>query len=250
MKKYGLVGYPLEHSFSAKYFNDKFSREGVMDCGYVNYPLENISLLRSLFLKDPCLAGVNVTIPYKIGVIEYLDSIDETALATGAVNVVKSYRKPAGLILKGFNTDVYGFKFSLPADIACQRGKAIVLGTGGASLAVIHVLKKLGFELIMVSRTGKKGGITYEELTGDQTGGATMIVNTTPLGMYPDVNRKPEIPYEYLQAHQLLYDLVYNPELTSFLKEGRKRGCRVMNGLRMLQIQADKSWDIWKDETV
>ena len=250
MRRFGLTGFPLGHSFSAKYFAGKFRDEAITDCEYVNYPLSDISIVRDLFLKDKSLEGLNVTIPDKKSVIQYIDEIDQEASLIGAVNVIKAYREGNQVKLKGFNTDAYGFAVSLPDDIKKRVGKVLVLGSGGAAAAIIHALSMSGFSPLVVSRSGLPGTIAYDRLSPQLISEAVMIVNATPLGMYPDTEGRPEIDYDSLQPEQLLYDLVYNPLTTSFMKEGAARGCRTMNGLKMLENQADRAWEIWNDSSL
>jgi len=250
MRRFGLTGFPLTHSFSAKYFSEKFASQKITDSEYLNFPIREIKEIRTLFEKDPHLCGVNVTIPHKKTVIGLLDLVEPVASSIGAVNVVKAYRKGSELCLKGFNTDIPGFRESLPSDISERGGVAIVLGSGGASQAVIHALRSLGFAVVVVSRTSGPENIGYHDLTETTIKNANLIVNTTPLGMFPDINNSPNINYEYLSDSTFLYDLIYNPETTRFMSEGLKRGCRVMNGRKMLEIQADKSWEIWNDDSV
>lgn len=248
MRKFGLIGYPLGHSFSKKYFTEKFSHENLSDCSYELYPLESIDLLPSLLKKEPSLCGLNVTIPYKSAVIRFLDSITDEASAIGAVNVVKVHRQGGKMLLSGFNSDVTGFHDSVMPFLGKTRGNAIVLGTGGSSKAVRFVLEKIGMHIISVSRIRSKEAIAYEDLDKELISTSTLIVNTTPLGMFPDTDSKPPIDYDALTKDQILYDLVYNPERTSFLREGEKRGCSIVSGLKMLHLQAERSWEIWNNE--
>lgn len=248
MRKFGLIGYPLGHSFSKKYFTDKFSREHLDDCSYELFPLKSIDLLFPLLGKETSLCGLNVTIPYKSQVIGFLDSVSDEAAEIGAVNVIKIRRNTGKIILSGFNSDVTGFRYSLLPVLGKSKGNAIVLGTGGSSKAVCHVLDKLGMNVIKVSRNPGQGLMTYRDLDNKMIGQAILIVNTTPLGMFPDIESKPPLDYNSLTQDQILYDLVYNPQMTAFLKEGEKRGCKVISGLEMLHIQAERSWQIWNDE--
>jgi shikimate dehydrogenase len=247
MRHLGLTGFPLGHSFSPGYFNNKFKQENVTDCRYVLYPVKSAREIKTLFDSDNLLEGLNVTIPWKQEVIKYLDAIDESAKDAGAVNVIKAYRSGNSLSLKGFNTDVYGFMTSLPAEVAERTSMAIVLGSGGASSAVACALRKLNIQYVVVSRKPAPEKIPYQELTADLIAGSGLIINATPLGMFPDTDGKPEIDYASLSPDNFLYDLVYNPVITRFMEEGIKRGCRVMNGQRMLELQADRAWDIWND---
>lgn len=249
--KYGLIGYPLSHSFSKKYFTEKFEKENISDCEYNLYPIDNIDQLPQLIADNPALCGLNITIPYKESVIPYLDELDETAKAVGAVNCIKivsgTEYKVSRLI--GFNTDVYGFRQSIKPFLEIQHERALILGTGGASKAVAFVLKEIGIECFFVSRNKEQDSgnkiFLYEELTDYIISAFKLIVNTTPLGMYPNVNVAPEIPYQSLLPSHLLYDLVYNPAETEFLKRGKLQGASTVNGLSMLHLQAEEAWTIW-----
>jgi shikimate dehydrogenase len=249
MRRFGLVGYPLGHSFSQKYFTEKFSRESISDCVYQNYPIEKIELFPGL-LKDTDLHGLNVTIPYKTRVIHYLTDIDPDAENVGAVNVVKISYKQGKKVIKGFNSDIYGFRETIIPHLRKSGDKALVLGTGGASLAVGYVFKTLGIPYVKASILGEPQTISYEEINKDLLGEYRIIVNTTPLGMHPSVGTYPAISYAHLTKDHLLYDLVYNPEMTIFLRKGEERGCTVIGGLKMLHAQAERSWDIWNDPSL
>lgn len=245
MKRYGLAGYPLGHSFSAGYFAEKFIRLGLKECEYLNYPVTSAEKIRPLFEADPELMGLNVTIPYKKSVIGYIDTLDREAELSGSVNVIKPCRKSGGLILIGFNTDIFGFRESLPAGYRTGGGLAMVLGTGGASGAVRFALKEMGYELLTISREKERGDLTYDQVTPEIVAKSRLIVNSTPAGMHPDVGGAPPLDYDMLTGRQLLFDLVYNPAVTRFMREGTSRGCSVINGLRMLHLQADRAWEIW-----
>ncbi|MFC2113622.1 shikimate dehydrogenase family protein [Bacteroidota bacterium] len=238
----GLIGYPLSHSFSEKYFTEKFRKEGIGDFYYRNFPIQEIGSLISLIQDEPGLVGLNVTIPYKEQVIEYLDDIDDEAREVGAVNTILISRDSGKVFLKGFNTDVYGFRESLYPLLQGQHKNALVLGTGGASKAICHVLDQMGIAFQYVSRTYKPGHLEYKDLCLSIIRNSTLIINTTPLGTYPDVSKFPDIPYDILGAEHLLYDLVYNPPETAFLRLGKQKGAAVKNGLEMLELQA---WEIW-----
>ncbi|KAA3640402.1 MAG: shikimate dehydrogenase [Bacteroidetes bacterium] len=244
MRLFGLIGYPLSHSFSKKYFTEKFEKEGILNCRYELFPLESIEKFPELVKIQPDLAGLNVTIPYKELVIPFLDELDEAAEAVGAVNTI---RKKDGK-LKGFNTDIYGFEQSL-VNLLDTRDhkpeKALVLGTGGAAKAVIYVLKKLNIDSHTVSRHAGKGYFTYDDLNDHIIGEHRLIINTTPLGMSPNINNLPLIPYPSLGPEHFLFDLVYNPAITAFLAKGKNAGAAISNGLEMLYLQAEKAWDIW-----
>lgn len=239
--QYGLIGRRLGHSFSELFFREKFDRENI-DASYSLYPLESIRELPAL-LASSGLRGFNVTIPYKEEVIPYLDSLDPEAEAVGAINCVKI----TDGMLRGYNTDIYGFRNSLLEFIGDLRPSALVLGTGGAAKAVAHVLKDLGIDHISISRSGRHGTVTYDCLADDpdMISGHKLVVNTTPLGMYPNVNYAPDIPYALLSPEYYLFDLVYNPQQTLFMKKGAEMGAHVINGYNMLVGQAERSWDIW-----
>jgi shikimate dehydrogenase len=250
MRKFGLIGYPLGHSFSKKYFTEKFLAERISDCVYENFPQDNISLLPELIRSEPGLSGVNVTIPYKSEVFRFLNSVSAEAREIGAVNVIKIHRVDYDFKLSGFNTDYSGFTGSLIPYLKIVSGEAVVLGTGGSSKAVCFALRKLGMKIIQVSRKASPGIITYSVLSDDIIKNADLIVNTTPLGMFPDISGKPQINYNALNSRTILFDLVYNPGITSFLQEGKDRGCVSLNGLQMLHLQAEQSWEIWNDDNL
>lgn len=247
MKKYGLIGYPLKHSFSIGYFNERFQNEGI-DAEYVNYEIASIDWFESVVLNNPEIQGLNVTIPYKEQVIPFLDSLDpKTAGAVGAVNVIRVIRDGEKVKLVGFNSDIVGFTKSIEPMIAAeQHTHALILGTGGASKAVYHGLKSLGIASMFVSRNQRNDSTyTYEELTPEIMAQYKVIVNCTPVGMFPHTRECPEIPYEMLTENHILYDLIYNPSDTTFMKKGRQHGAKVKNGLEMLILQAEVSWEIW-----
>lgn len=241
MRRFGLIGYPLGHSFSKKYFTDKFEREGITGNAYELYPLEHIGQLENLLGSNPDLAGLNVTIPYKEQVIAFLDSMSPVVEEIGACNCI---RIEDGR-LKGHNTDVIGFSRSLMPKLKPYHEQALILGTGGSAKAVAYTLKDLGIPFLQVSRTPNEGMIGYEEIDQSMLESHTLLINTTPVGMHPDVMKAPAIPYEFIGADHYLFDLVYNPEMTRFLQEGALRGAAVENGSDMLVIQAEASWEIW-----
>lgn len=243
MKTYGLIGYPLGHSFSAGYFAEKFADEGIADCQYVNFPLESIEQLSEMLGRETDLQGFNVTIPYKQAVFSFLDDLSDEARRIGAVNCVKI--TPRGLI--GFNTDAYGFSRSLLNLIGERRPQTLVLGTGGASKAVGYVLERLGITYRLVSRSPLPGGLTYGQLSPEIVRAHPLIVNTTPLGTYPQAEGCPALPYEALGPQHFLFDLVYNPPVTEFLRRGAAQGAATQNGYDMLRGQAEKAWEIWND---
>ncbi|NDV81184.1 shikimate dehydrogenase [Bacteroides sp. 51] len=244
MQKYGLIGYPLRHSFSIGYFNEKFHAEGI-DAEYLNFEIPTINDFMEVILENPTLAGLNVTIPYKEQVIPFLDELEKDTAAIGAVNVIKITRVKGKIKLKGYNSDIIGFTQSIEPLLQPQHKKALILGTGGSSKAVFHGLKNLGVEGLHVSRTAQKGAITYEEITPEIMDEYKVIVNCTPVGMYPKVDFCPDIPYQYLTPDHLLYDLLYNPNITLFMKKGEAQGAVTKNGLEMLLLQAFAAWEIW-----
>ncbi len=241
MKTFGLTGYPLGHSFSAEWFAEKFRSEGIEDARYINLPLENINGLRQM-VKDNDLAGFNVTFPHKQSIIPFLDEFSPEAIAIGAVNCVVNNSGR----LKGYNTDWQGFSLSLERFIGKENIRALVLGSGGSSKAVAYALSESGIDYTIISREKGKG-ISYHGLDETVISSNLLIVNTTPLGMYPHINSKPGIPYNFLRPAHYLYDLVYNPPLTAFLSEGQKRGCHTKNGMEMLRLQAELSWKIFSE---
>ncbi|WP_018341438.1 shikimate dehydrogenase family protein [Cytophaga aurantiaca] len=243
MKTYGLIGYRLSHSFSKKYFNEKFLKENISDCVYENFPLDSIKEFTELLQNTPNLKGCNVTIPYKEEIIPYLDELDVAAKEIGAVNVVKIL--PNGKLV-GYNSDYYGFKTSLQKFIPADKShRALILGTGGAAKAVAVALKDLEIPYQYVSRSKGAGTISYDEMDVNVLKQHSIIINTSPLGMYPDVDSFPAIPYQFLTDKHYLYDLVYNPEVTAFMRKGKQHGAHVVNGLEMLIGQAEKAWEIW-----
>ena len=238
MKKYGLIGYPLSHSFSPSFFAKKFDNEGITDCEYKAYPIQHVLEVQQLMEEG--ILGFNVTIPYKEDIIDFMDDLDPTAGGVGAVNCVKR----VGSKWWGYNTDVYGFKTSVLDHIGEDfDGRAMVLGTGGAAKAVLFALKELNIPHSIVSR--KPGLMTYEQITNNDIAKHQLIINCTPIGMYPKITESPKLPYDALTEQHMLYDLVYNPKVTKFLEEGLKRGSKVKNGEDMLILQAEKSWEIW-----
>lgn len=244
-EEYGLIGYPLGHSFSKNFFNEKFASEGV-DAVYNNFEISNIKLLPKLLKLHPDLRGLNVTIPYKQQLLPYLDELSPEAKQIGAVNVVKITHIGNKTHLKGMNSDVVGFKRSIEPLLEPHHKAALVLGTGGAARAIHYGLEQLGVKAQYVSRTKKTGCITYEEITPEVIRQYPVIVNCTPLGMYPRVNECPPLPYEAMDKYCLLYDLIYNPDQTLFLKRGLQHGAVVKNGLEMLLLQAYVSWEMWQ----
>jgi len=248
MDKYGLIGFPLEHSFSKDYFNNKFAAEGI-DAEYVNFSIASIAELKSIIQNNPDLKGLNVTIPYKEQVIPYLDKLNEDARLIGAVNVIRIKHKKKKTKLKGYNSDIIGFKQSIEPLLKPYHQRALVLGTGGAAKAVFYGLKQLGLEAIYVSRQKKSAEIlTYSELSQEMMETHNLIVNCTPVGMWPKVDDCPDIPYQWLTDKHFLYDLLYNPDETLFMQKGVEQGAFVKNGLEMLLLQAFAGWEIWTKE--
>ena len=245
MNRYGLIGYPLSHSFSKRYFAQKFERESVTDAVYELFPLETIEDLPSLLQKHRDLIGLNVTIPYKQRVIPLLDRLDPVAKRIGAVNTIKI--NPASSERVGYNSDYYGFKQSLEGWLAGKKVlQALVLGTGGASRAVVCALQDVGITYMYASRQSSSEAISYQALRQDRSlADFPLIINTTPLGMSPQVDTAPDLAYAQLTPEHFCYDLVYNPEETLFMKRSREQGAQTKNGLEMLHLQAEKSWEIW-----
>jgi len=238
---YGLIGYPLTHSFSAGYFSEKFSA-GYIHAVYHNFPLENISQFPDLLQQQPHLKGLNVTIPHKQAIIPYLDQLSEEATKIGAVNCI-SFSEGK---LTGHNTDVTGFRESLRPLLRTGHQKALILGTGGASLAVAYALDQLGIAYLKVSRQPSSTTIGYGNISPEIVAAHTVIINTTPLGTYPSIDSFPDFPYSLLGPQHLLYDLVYNPAETAFLTFGKRQGAMTKNGLEMLHLQAEAAWQIWQ----
>lgn len=244
MHKLGLLGKNISYSFSRNYFKEKFEREGITDVTYQNFDIEDITLLPSIIKETQGLRGLNVTIPYKQAVMPYLNKIDKKAKAIGAVNTIR-VKKNGKLV--GYNTDCYGFKKSLKPHLKSHHKKALILGTGGASKAVAFVLKKLKIKFDYVSRTASKQvRFTYDDLNESIINEFEIIINCTPLGTFPNIENCPNIPYEGVSEKHILYDLIYNPLETKFLKLGKARKATTINGLKMLELQAEKSWDTWR----
>ena len=247
MDKYGLIGFPLGHSFSKNFFNEKFAKEGI-DAQYINFEIPSIEEFPNIIADNSELRGLNVTIPYKQQVMRYLDAISPEAEAIGAINVIKVENIAGNTRLTGYNSDVIGFVNSLRPLLQPHHKKALILGTGGASKAVNYGLtEKLGIETLFVSRTSREGVITYDDITADTLKEYEVIVNCTPTGMFPHTDECPQLPYEALTPNNLLYDLVYNPEETLFMKKGVGQGATVKSGLEMLLLQAIAAWDYWND---
>ena len=256
MRTFGLIGFPLTHSFSEKYFTEKFRREGIDDAEFRLSPLEEIELLPELIAAHPGLGGLGATVPWKEKVIRFLDSLDATAKAVGAVNCIRidwETQPDATAALRphltGFNTDIHGFRQSLKPFLASHHERALILGTGGASKAVAFVLREIGVECVFVSREKKEipghTVLTYHELNSYVMDAFRLIVNCTPVGTFPQVNEAPAIPYELVTPNHFLYDLVYNPAETKFLEHGKTHGALTLNGYDMLKMQAEKAWENW-----
>jgi len=262
MNHYGLIGYPLSHSFSKKFFTEKFEKEHITDSEYHLFPIEHISELPALLKAHPHLCGLNVTIPHKLSVLKYLDWIEHNAHTAGAVNCIRISAESSieavfsgevgikghDFRLEGYNTDIYGFEVSLRPFLKDHHDQALVLGDGGAARAVKCVLEGLGINFKVVTRRPYPGNLLFKDLTTRDIKKHTLIINTTPLGTSPKVDEYPPIPYEAITDDHLLYDLVYNPEKTLFLKKGEEHGAAIKNGYEMLVLQAEKSWEIWTNK--
>jgi shikimate dehydrogenase len=258
MKNYGLIGYPLTHSFSKKYFTEKFENEKITDTSYSLITMEDVKDLPALIKENPDLRGLNVTIPHKINVMPFMDEISEEAKGVGAVNCIKicagnsvtalmmgELSTLKGKKLIGYNTDAYGFETSIKPFIKPHHKHALILGNGGAAKAIQYVFTKMNIPFKLVSRNPKKGMLSYEQLSKKTIAEYQIVVNTTPLGTFPNIAEFPDIPYQYLTNKHLLYDLVYNPAETVFLQKGKEQGATIKNGADMLVLQAEKSWEIW-----
>jgi len=245
MKHFGLIGFPLGHSFSKKFFTEKFKQENI-DALYDLYELANLLEFENLLTENE-LYGLNVTIPYKEKVIQYLDELDDTAAEIGAVNVIKFIRKEGSLRLKGYNSDTIGFENSLAPLLKPYHLKALILGTGGASKAIDYTLRKLGITTTFVSRTAKPDSLTYNQLNEDILNENLVIINASPVGTFPHADECPNIPYQFLTDKHLLFDAVYNPTETLFLKKGKEQKAQVLNGEGMLIGQAVAAWKIWNE---
>ena len=248
MDKYGLIGYPLGHSFSISYFNQKFQDESI-NAVYENFEIPTIEALDEVLDSNPNLRGLNVTIPYKEKVLPFLNSISPEARAIGAVNVIRVIHEGKSIKLKGYNSDVIGFTKSIePMLDKKSHKKALILGTGGASKAIDYGLRNLGLETVFVSRYERPGTIQYKSITPEVIQEYNVVVNCTPVGMYPHTEECPELPYEAMDQHSILYDLIYNPDETMFMKRGAQYGAQTKNGLEMLLLQAFASWEFWNEK--
>lgn len=239
--RFGLIGKNISYSFSRGYFTKKFRNLELQDHSYENFDLQSIEKFDGLLEANPDVKGLNVTIPYKQEILPYLNKIDDTALQIGAVNTIKIENNN----LIGYNTDVIGFQKALEPHLKSHHSRALILGTGGASKAIAHVFKTIGIEHRFVSRNPDEGQLNYIDLSEKVLQEHTVVVNCTPLGTHPDIERLPDIPYDFLGTRHLIYDLIYNPAKTSFLKAGEERGASIVNGQKMLEIQAEASWEIW-----
>lgn len=243
MRKFGLIGYPLTHSFSQQYFTQKFQQHGI-DAEYLNFPLRSLDELTDIIHQNPELEGFNVTIPYKTRIIQLLSDICEESQSVQAVNTVRIERIGSNIKLHGFNTDVRGFRESILPHLSGHQ-EALILGTGGAAKAAYHVLTDLNIDCECVSRNPELGDLTYDELDSDTVWEHSIIVNCTPVGMYPNVAQRPDLPYHAVTPEHLFFDMIYNPKETEFLSEGRKRRATCVNGMEMLELQAEGSWNVW-----
>lgn len=242
MKIFGLIGRNINYSFSATYFSDKFQKENITDCLYKNFDVPDVTYFLQILKKHKDLKGLNVTIPYKQEIIPYLDKLSRKAEEVGAVNTIKITKNGK---LKGYNTDVYGFKKSLKLLLEPHHKKALVLGTGGASKAVVYVLEKLGLEYKIVSRNPEKNQISYTDISQEVMQEYTVVINCTPLGTSPNIEQCPELNYQFFTKKHLAFDLIYNPAETTFLKKAKQQGATIQNGYQMLVFQAEKAWKIW-----
>lgn len=245
IKKFGLIGFPLGHSFSKRFYDEKIARQRISDIEYHLFPLKDVRHFPSLYDNDPSVHGFNVTIPHKQSVIPFLDSISEEATQIGAVNCIRIDRANGQRVLTGHNTDVYGFEKSLTPLLKPHHHQSLVLGNGGAAKAVVFVLQKLGIQVQLVSRTKEAHTLTYAELNEEIVRAHPLIINCSPVGTYPAIGDAPDIPYAAITAQHYLYDLIYNPAETVFLKKGREKGASTKNGHEMLVLQAEKNWEIW-----
>lgn len=243
IRQFGLIGYPLSHSFSKKFFTKKFEEEGLDNCSYELFPIQSVEEVRAILKSNPALEGINVTIPHKQTILALLDRKDELVTRIRACNCIRIRNGK----LEGFNTDVIGFERSLAKGLKPNHRSALILGTGGSAKAVEFTLAKLGISYKYVSRKPTTNNLSYEQVTAAIIAKYHLIINTTPLGMHPTTTEAAQIPYEALTSEHYLFDLVYNPEKTLFLKKGEARGAQIKNGYEMLVIQAEESWKIWNE---
>lgn len=242
LKKFGLLGRNIDYSFSRNYFSDKFRKEKLLHHSYVNFDLPSLEGFKMLLKQEKNLCGLNVTIPYKKEIIPYLDELAEESIAIGAVNTIKWSANGKSI---GHNTDYIGFLKALEENGTTTPKKALVLGTGGASGAITYALGKINCETVLVSRTASETTLSYSAITQELINSVDLIVNTTPLGTYPEINRVPDLPFHLLNKKHLFFDLIYNPSETLCMKKAKERGARVINGYKMLVYQAEKSWELW-----
>ncbi len=244
----GLIGYPLTHSFSKQYFTEKFKNEGVTDYVYRNFELDDVKRFSELLKTYPDIVGLNVTIPYKEKILDFVDELSPEVATIGAANTLVIHPETKKII--AYNTDTYGFKQSLLPFLKPEHRKALILGTGGAAKAVAYTLQQLNIDAVMVSRQPKDvTQLSYSDLNEKIVKSHLLVVNTTPLGQFPDIEKKPAFPYNFITNRHLFYDLIYNPTKTSFLKKAENQGANICNGLNMLQLQAEKSWQIWQEQS-
>lgn len=248
MRTFGLIGFPLSASFSKQFFADKFKKENIANCRYELHPIPQAKDVLDLIEADPLLCGLNVTIPHKVAVMPYLSELDEAAEKIGAVNCIRINQSGEKPTLKGYNTDAYGFKESLKPLLKPHHTKALIFGDGGAAQAVKYIFKQLQIPFISVVRNVQPNAVLYSSVTKEVLGEYTILVNTTPLGMLPNTESFPPIPYQHLNQKHLAYDLVYNPEETAFLTKAKAQGATIKNGLEMLHLQAERSWEIWNEQ--
>lgn len=248
MRKLGLIGYPLGHSFSKKYYLAKFEQENIVGTEYDLYPVENLADFRTVYEYDNSFSGFNVTIPHKRNVLALLDELSPEAEQIQAVNCVRIKRENGRIILKGYNTDAYGFEQSLLPLLHDQHNSALVFGNGGAAKAVHYILGKLNIPFKVVSRKKDGANLSYDELTSEIISANKLLINCSPVGTFPDIETCPAIPYDGIGPDHLLYDLIYNPEETLFLRKGKQRGAAIKNGYEMLVLQAERNWAIWNEE--
>lgn len=247
MIKLGLIGFPLGHSFSKNYYLSKFAQEGITNIDYDLYPMEDIDQFNELLQRDPNFKGFNITIPHKQNILKLINHFSDEANEIGAVNCITIQRTNDLISLTGYNTDAFGFQHSLTPLLTHKHNRALILGNGGAAKAVFYVLNQLGIPYTIVSRTINNGDITYRDLNQQIIEDHPIIINCSPIGTFPNIEECPEIPYEFITANHLLYDLIYNPEETLFLKKGRAQNAVIKNGYEMLVLQAEKNWQIWED---
>ncbi len=248
IRRFGLFGYPLAHSYSKKFFTEKFQREGRTDCVYDNFETQNIQDLKGIIREHPDLEGLNITLPFKQEIIPMLDNLDDISQRISAVNAVRIIRGEGGKVeLHGHNTDAWGFELAIRPILRPHHRRALILGTGGSAKAVSYVFRKLNIEHFFVTRNESRFHYSYADLNFNTMKAFQIVVNTTPLGMFPDTDTFPQIPYEFLTHKNLCFDLIYNPPQTMFLGKAKEAGAFIHNGFRMLRLQAEKAWEIWNE---